>query len=455
MCIVRFGRQLLVLVLIGTVLSLLITPRYTLAAAPPTLAGPRIQQDEGSPDVPPTSDDPAPTATSPFRRKDLPPGGVSSLMMFGQGGAGEYCVMHPGGEVSFEGFTPGVVGCQLKINDEVGFRFEAFPGASELTLEMSSGTGWSRQVVARVNQEWEADAPFPIVSWRSQVGDPYGDQTLTVSAGGKIERYTVSVGPPPQPLAVASPQWVRPGNDVTIELAGYPAHAAVSVYLYRRAENTRIHTWAYVTALGQVVTDGRGEGQLVIRTLPDDPEDGYMVQTDPPPEGYGTYHPRLFAVSREPTMYGFGPQREQRQDDLERFAKATIEQANQVWASVVAKDGAPIEQLACVYDGDWLAYVRGQVEAMRSTGQYREARMIAPVEMTSVQRRADGSLDVQAVERWDDRLMEADGTLARTSGTRVEQHYVLREVVPSAARHQCDAIDIFYIVVESQLTRSS
>jgi hypothetical protein len=125
----------------------------------------------------------------------------------------------------------------------------------------------------------------------------------------------------------------------------------------------------------------------------------------------------------------------------ETIALDAINAANRVWASVVARNGAPVSDLERVYGGKWLQTVRDEVVAMRAKGQYRVARQTAATSLRSATATATG-IEAFASEQWDDRTYASDGTLVRAAPGHVEQRYVLQR----AGDH--------WIVVDSQLQRS-
>lgn len=123
-------------------------------------------------------------------------------------------------------------------------------------------------------------------------------------------------------------------------------------------------------------------------------------------------------------------------------ARTTVQEANLVWASVVAQNGAPIEELDQVYGGAWLAEVKASIEAMRAKGQYRVARMTAPIVVRSAQQVSESRIEAFVSEEWDDRVYNADGSLVQVVPGHVEQRYVLER----SGDH--------WLIVESQITRS-
>jgi hypothetical protein len=124
------------------------------------------------------------------------------------------------------------------------------------------------------------------------------------------------------------------------------------------------------------------------------------------------------------------------------LALPAINEANRVWAGVVGRGGDPVSNLASVYGGRWLETVRGEVEAMRSRGQYRVARLVAPVTLRSATYTSAERIEASTSERWDDRLYNRDGSVARVAPGHVEQRYVLQRVGSG------------WLIVDSQLERS-
>jgi TM2 domain-containing membrane protein YozV len=134
--------------------------------------------------------------------------------------------------------------------------------------------------------------------------------------------------------------------------------------------------------------------------------------------------------------------------EIQSIAQQGVERANAVWSSVVAKDGRPVSELERVYGGSWLTQVRRSVEDMRRRGQYRTARLVAPITITSVRRVGERRLEVLATEQWDDRIFNSDGSLAQALPGQVEQKYILEYALPGTCG-DC------WLIVESDIVRTS
>jgi hypothetical protein len=123
---------------------------------------------------------------------------------------------------------------------------------------------------------------------------------------------------------------------------------------------------------------------------------------------------------------------------------------------VVARDGVPIEYLECVYAGEWLDAIHGDVLAMRAAGQYRVARMVAPLEVVRIERSAYDRHEAVVREYWDDKLYDAAGTLLRSAPPTVEQRYVIERYAKRSFIESPDAPDSCrqsLSITESQLIR--
>ena len=122
--------------------------------------------------------------------------------------------------------------------------------------------------------------------------------------------------------------------------------------------------------------------------------------------------------------------------------QSVVPEANRVWASVIARNGAPLTDLERVYSGQWLQEVRSGVEAMRARGQYRVARPTAQIVVRNAQYMSDGRIGADVAEEWDDRTFNSDGSVAKVQPGHIEQHYVLQSFGGQ------------WKVVESRLVRS-
>lgn len=173
----------------------------------------------------------------------------------------------------------------------------------------------------------------------------------------------------------------------------------------------------------------RGEGILALRTAADDPTGAYSILADPPfaaPE----YASPNFVIGTADAL-----------DDLEgdeegdkALALGMVEEANRVWAAVIAKDGAPISQLGRVFSGRELVERQREVEAMRAAGRYRTARLTAPIVVRGVRDlkspelrglQAAFGIEAEILEEWDDRLYNADGSTAAVYPSLRERRYVM------------------------------
>ena len=88
------------------------------------------------------------------------------------------------------------------------------------------------------------------------------------------------------------------------------------------------------------------------------------------------------------------------------------------------------------------AQVRTSVQTMRNKGQYRVARQTAPLLLRTVNQLSDTRLEAFDAEEWSDQLFNADGSLATTYPSHIEQHYII------------DLIDGHWLVTQSELVRS-
>jgi hypothetical protein len=407
---------------------------------------------------------PAPAAESPFKRRDVPAEGASVLLGWygGFGGPGVYCLLSPSAGLYMHQWRDGeseTTGCALSVNNDLILRLEEFAPGPDPIVEVRRPDG-STTVLADPNEDGG--------SLTIQLGDPFGEYTVTASQGTRTASGTFTVQPGLERITRVLPNTGAsnimgsaagpPGSTFRITMAGFEPHQVVRLRLYRSVGRG---TYRFATYLEPVRVNERGEASQALSTAVDDPEGEYVVATEPeslsgPHRGW-----RTFQIRRSPEAEAWRPD-----ESLDALALAVVEQANRVWASVIAKDGAPISDLECVYDDRWLAAVRGDVQAMRSRGQYRVARQTSPLVVRGAREigRPEGEFQVEALvsEEWDDRLYNGDGSLARAFPGHVEQRYVIAErhyarnhprddsqAAPEACR-----LGHGWLIVESEVTRS-
>ena len=107
------------------------------------------------------------------------------------------------------------------------------------------------------------------------------------------------------------------------------------------------------------------------------------------------------------------------------LAQTALEQAYRVWTSVASDPTRPISDLDQVFAGLALDQARADIQAVRANGQSISARLTGPIIVRNVQEQSRFRLDATVTEQWEDRLLNADGTLAGDHpGTR-DRHYGL------------------------------
>jgi hypothetical protein len=84
----------------------------------------------------------------------------------------------------------------------------------------------------------------------------------------------------------------------------------------------------------------------------------------------------------------------------------------------------------------------GALPEVRSRGENRVARLVAPVTLRSATYTSAERIEASTSEQWDDRLYNRDGSVARVAPGHVEQRYVLQRVGSG------------WLIVDSQLERS-
>ena len=396
---------------------------------------------------------PVPTGTtaSPIRRRELPPGSASTFLYFGSGAGPPGCTLKVGGAVE-DAF--GKTGCALEIASSTALTFLGFDDTQSISLEIAVPDGTIRQETVPPR---EGSDRGPTLGWFSPPGTPVGEYRLRARQGALDEQFVVSLALANGATAVVQPREGPPGTTFTILLAGYAPGSTVPVHLYRYVgyAGGGLPTFAYNTTLTNAVVNARGEATLQFGTAPEDPVGEYAIHTDPPVlyPGPRTYTQFVLAPPRPDPNAWWTWDNDALLVDL---AQSTIEQANRVWASVVAKDGAPVSSLSCVYADRWLDEVRTSVERMRGRGQYREATMTGPVRIQQVRKLEEpvtadlwGGLGAVVQETWADRLFGADGALVATLPATVRQRYVITWH-PRATESDCD---ILWKISESEVLR--
>jgi hypothetical protein len=110
---------------------------------------------------------------------------------------------------------------------------------------------------------------------------------------------------------------------------------------------------------------------------------------------------------------------------ISELALAAVGEANRVWAAVLTDPARPVADLARVYAGARLSQATSDIERMRNSGQYRAARLAAPLTVRSVQELNRFRIDTVVSEVWEDRLHNADGSVVRDLSGPVERRYAL------------------------------
>ncbi|MFN8532641.1 MAG: protein kinase [Dehalococcoidia bacterium] len=117
-----------------------------------------------------------------------------------------------------------------------------------------------------------------------------------------------------------------------------------------------------------------------------------------------------------------------------------VRQSNTVWAKAVGKGGT-VDELETVFAGRWLNLIAGQVRALRSNQQYRDAQLL-DLKVEAIDFRSNTSVTVRTQERWNDTLRADNGTLISTNPSNLRQEYDL------------ERINGKWLVVDSRIQRS-
>lgn len=401
-------------------------------------------------------------ALSPFVRQDDPPDDVRAVFDWGGGGGlwGTWCTLRVDGRLMASETVP----CEVVLNTQLSF----FGVGGRDEADALEALGWRRDQpvtyeITRPDGSHLAQTPDEAgnPSWSIVLGSPLGRYAVTARQGAHKLTGTFLVSartqPSPSTWAVAPlvrvlPRYGPPGTRFRVALAGFDPRQVIRLHLYRGVYGGNPF---YKTTLGSVEADDRGEATYDLVTRTEDPDGDFLVVTDPRSNGIDAAGP-LAAVTSDPEARRLGPQPIQ----IEHLAGALVVEAKRTWASIVAKDGAPLSCLGSVFGGDWLARSQAAVEAMRARGQYRAARLLATPVVSNVtlvtgDARQPREIEVSVAERWDDRLFTADGSLVRVNPSRAELRYRL---VRDEARGYEKLVDVCglksgWLIIESEFLR--
>jgi len=229
------------------------------------------------------------SATSPLKRRDLPPPTVRPQLVSRDPAGDDEIDCEVGALRGRPGEpTPAIPSdCIAEITDTLSLGYIGFPTSGDLgrlispisvTLMLPDGS--TRQYL--INE-------VPQMLYL-QPGMPLGVYRFTGTGSGRSVAGGFTVKPSSQRvLRVAFPnpyeRTVRPGALVTVHLAGYPAGQPQTLYLYRyfshRDVDTGLTYWQFATRLTSLTTNPRGEAAYSFSTDPSDPLGQYLIIDDP------------------------------------------------------------------------------------------------------------------------------------------------------------------------------
>jgi hypothetical protein len=213
-------------------------------------------------------------ASSPLRRRATPPGAFERTIIFGGMGPGDADAcefLPPADRVAHPGFAE----CIAELNQPMDLTFDGFASGSEVALEAFAPDG------TRIRAETSVADVHGVAKWHwiSVPSDPLGDSTLSASQGSLKSTAQLRVEASSQPRRAVLPAAGAPGTTFHFYVAGMQARQRVELSLYR---GRKIDEFPFVTSLGAVITDERGNAMFELPTAPDDPWNEYVIDTIPP-----------------------------------------------------------------------------------------------------------------------------------------------------------------------------
>ena len=379
---------------------------------------------------------------SPLRHRDTPTGDVQAQLNLGTVAATDlWCSFGPSGVTNRDGASD----CTVVAGALLSLRFPGLTPGSDLTVQVAPPGGAPKQAAVRAGSDgtgqWD---------WISQPTDPLGAYLVSATQGDRqvsgvfVERQATSPqimtlldGAPASPL-YATPTGA-PGSAFRVVLSGFAPSQPVPLRLYRAVGGT----YLFAADLGAVPTNDGGTATYTLRTTAGDPEGTYLVVSEPrvAPPGLLRGEVRVSSRADRPTPDADA--------DANALAVGLVEQANQIFARVIARGGAAVSDLENAFAGGALDLARSSVEQMRGQGMYREARMTAPVTVQSARRTQDGAtprLEAVVTEQWDDRMFNRDGSLIGTMPNRLQLRYIFE--LRSQPGQRCQNC---WLVVDTQL----
>jgi hypothetical protein len=354
---------------------------------------------------------PQPAQESRLRRRDAPPRDVSvQLSNFGGGASGG----PPDCDFDLVGTQQKPVGspCTAWFLSDVDLNFRSSPAdRSPIQAQVTGPDGASKREVIQPGSDgvgrWV---------WSTAPGDSVGTYTVAATQGTRRVAGSFEVKPTPAPAIHVRSRRDSPGTTVEILLAGYPPRQTVRLRLYRLIRG--LSTFWYFADLPDVPVDDRGQATSTLTIQPGDPEGAYAVLTEPPFQYGLEVHTFWIGQADWPTEA----------EGNTALALAVLEEAHRMRSSVLGKDRAPYDVLDCRYGEQARTQLIATADDLRARGQYREARLTAPIVIRDVRPIPGDSdrLEVAAAVRLDDRLYSGDGALLQTLSSRIEQRYVLR-----------------------------
>jgi hypothetical protein len=305
----------------------------------------------------------------------------------------------------------------IEVAEARDLELKGFAAGTTVTVQITRPDGGLVNAQFDPNAQGQGD-----VSWISLPGEPIGDHQLLATQGDRQVRAVFTVRNATEPHVSVVPWASPPGSTFQVAVAGLPTNQFIPLRLYRNVGET----YWYVMDLPSLQTNERGEGIAPLPTLPTDPEDRYLVVTEPRVTGRDWLNGQLLLSNGgDPTL-----SRDPNQVAAQQ-AQATIVQANSVWSAVVSDPNRPLSELDQVLAGARLAQAKSEIESARAQSQTHLARLTGPVIVQNARELNRDSIEATVTEQWEDLLLNPDGTLANDlSGVRERQYTLERRFEP-------------------------
>jgi hypothetical protein len=219
-------------------------------------------------------------------------------------GGGRWCVFRLGAEPLARGMVPG---CDALMGVTLGLTFEGFHPGEPLTVEIHRPDG----LTIRRNVPPTTGGSH-LIDWTPMAGDLIGTYTVVARQGDRMGSWTLPVRRPPEPKVSVVPSIGAPGTTFTIFLTGFPPRSIVPIRLHRstgyrdvifdaeRDQYGDMADYDYAATLRPIQVDEHGDAVYKLRTDPDQPDDGWVVETEPGPREGGAVLYRIFQIAARP-----------------------------------------------------------------------------------------------------------------------------------------------------------